>query len=442
MKRVRGVADLPQGSRRTVLEALARLDRDGVTAQAALDAALGASSPDPRRRRQTAELFYGYLREQIRCAHLVRRHLRRPETLPPLLLRLLELGVYTLRRQDGVPAYAAVHETVEDCRRLFGKGLAGLGNAVLRSVQRLGDAVEDVAYYREGGADEELALALRHSLPRDVVTLWRKAYGEADALALMERSQARPWRGVRLNPLHPGHEELRRALVEAGGVPCGFTGLAFAPGTFPDEASGRGTRELESAGALSFQAAGSQQVLRELHRMAPVAGPVWDGCAGRGGKALCLSEQGVAVPWCSDVSPGRMEALPARCRVLGLEAPRLFLADMARPPFGRGAMDILLDVPCTGLGVLSRRPDLRRRFRGESVERMALLQRAMLEACLRRLAPGRRCWYVTCTLDPVENGGVVRGALGAVPGCELVGEWTTPHGHRWMEGMYGAAIRR
>lgn len=448
--RNRNARTRPRNARDLALRALALMD-DGAPVQAALDSVLAADPLPLRERRLASELVYGCARERIRIEAILGRLLRKPEGLPGPMLHSLAMAVHSLLFQDGVPAHAAVSEAVNQVDGLYGARLAKVANGVLRSLQRQGGAPLEMAWYEDVGdtpAVRRWRAACRFwSLPGSIADLWRAAYGEEVALALMRRSFQRPWTGIRINARHPRARELREAL--AGAVPgrdrasIGPWGMAFAPGALPDTVLGQPLALLRDAGLLALQSAGSQAVLTELGLDA-WREPVWDACAGVGGKSLALLEAGVPVRLATDMSWGRLARLAGLRDAAGWPQLSLALADAACPPLRDWSGHILVDAPCSGLGVLSRRPDIRfpGRRSAEQLRAYPQMQARILAALSRRLRPGRELAYLTCTLNPAENEAVVAALLERDRGLHLVRFWTTPMDHPWLEGMYGALLGR
>ncbi|MGE9984751.1 transcription antitermination factor NusB [Desulfovibrio sp. SGI.169] len=449
---------LPRDGRTAALHALLLTDA-GLSAQEALTAALDGGRADgpvreaeltPRERHLCSELVYGVLRAEIRIGCLLGRVLPRPERLPILLLHILELGAYALLFQERVPDHAAVHGAVEQAQRLFGRSLARVANGALRSIQRFGSAVDSPEFYAEAGqkpCDAWEGLCRYYSLPRWFVDIWLAAYGEENTRLLMRRSSARPWIALRVNARHPLAADLRAALCALAqnerAQPVGSWGIAFAPGALPAEALGVSVDHWRRSGALSFQSAGSQLVLEELG-LSRWQGRIWDACAGFGGKSAALLEQGADVALSTDRAWPRLRHLPDMCRSLGLPVPAVCLADACAPPLRGWSGHILLDAPCSGLGVLSRRPDIRRASRRApaDAEQLADLQSRLLNRLGGLLRPGRELAYITCTLNPAENEQAVARLLRSRPELALLRQWQTPHAHPWLEGMYGALLRR
>ncbi|MDE5879159.1 MAG: antitermination protein NusB [Desulfovibrio sp.] len=437
-------------ARSLAVRALERMD-EGMPAQAAVDAVLSASPAPPRERRLAAELAYGCARERIRCDTILRRLLRDPSRLPRPMLHTLAIAVHSLLFQTRIPAHAAISQAVEQVSGLFGLRLARVANGVLRSLQRLGTAPLELDWYaedRDAPAERAWRAACRFwSLPESIADLWRDAYGEEVALKLMRRSFARPWTGLRIDARHPQAQELRCALLAAAPEdrrePVGAFGVAFAPGALPEEVLGMPLAHWRAAGALDLQSAGSQVVLAELGLFA-WREPVWDACAGVGGKSRALLEAGVPVRLATDTSGARLARLLHAPFATGASRVAVALADAARPPVAKWGGHILVDAPCSGLGVLGGRPDIR--FPGrrstDVLRAYPETQGRILSALAPLLEPGRELAYLTCTLNPQENEVVIQTLLEQEQGLELVRSWTTPSEHPWLEGMFGAVLRR
>ncbi|MBD5647057.1 MAG: antitermination protein NusB [Desulfovibrio sp.] len=437
-------------ARDLAVRALTHMD-EGIPVQAAVDSVLAQSSFEPRERRLVAELVYGCARERIRCEAILGRLLRKPEGLPRPMRHCLAIAVHSLLFQSRIPAHAAISEAVRQVVRLYGQRLGRVANGVLRSLQRLGDAPLEIDWYEDShdapGLRAWRAACRFWSLPDNIADLWRDAYGEKAALALMRRSFARPWTGIRTNAHHPDARALREALEasvpEAERAAIGPWGMAFAPGSLPEEALGEPLARLREQGLLDFQSAGSQAVLLELG-LNQWQKPMWDACAGVGGKTLALLEAGVPVRLATDMSAKRLGLLASTLARRDFGRTAVALADATRPPMRRWQGHILVDAPCSGLGVLARRPDIRfpGRRDAEALRAYAQVQQRILAALAERLEQGCELAYLTCTLNPLENEAVVEHMLAQDRGLELVRTWTTPLTHPWLEGMFGAVLRR
>lgn len=383
-----------------------------------------------------ADLVYGTLRANIRIEYILSRFLAKPAKLPAQMLVILKTAVYSLLFQAGMPGYAVVNETVELIKKKHGQKLANVANGALRSILReIEDILKPDWYGNEG-------IGLYYAMPPAISDLWQRSFGGESAELLMARSFERPWTGLRINLQNPRGPELLETLRQLPNAAAVVSaGVAFPAGQAPLQIMGMSLRELESEGMLSYQAAGSQIVLQELGIMEAWKGVnIWDACAGSGGKSAALIEAGLPVAFASDVSLSRLARLSRDCARLGLTPPAAALADLAHPPLQAWHGNILVDAPCSGLGVLARRPDLKARFGIEKMKKLASIQADILQGACKSLGPGGELAYITCTLNPAENHAQIESLLSC--GMELMAEWQTPHEHPWLEGMYGARLRK
>ena len=422
--------------------------RQGLTVQQAVDDALNDGS---RLSRQDAslctELAYGSLRHELRLQWLLNRHLDRPDKLPHLVRMILLVAAYELSYLDRIPAHATVNWAVQATRDGVGVGLSRLVNAVLRTIDRLGDAARRDDWYTAQIADPYERLSVVRSIPLWIARLWLDAYGPDMAEALAAASGATPWPAVRLNMSREGWEDLRNGLLDGsqGGtagddqsprLPVGISGVMFPPGAWPDTLPA-----LLRSGAASWQGSGTQEILLALHART-WKGPIWDACAGRGGKTCALLEMGLDVRLASDPHNARLTSLRQELDRLGLPHPemRQGVAQDLHADFS--ARTILLDVPCSGLGTLARRPDVRLHRTPEQVRELVLEQACIVSAAWEQLAPGGRLVYMTCTSNPAENEEQIKRLLHNRRDARLELEAPVQANAHGADIMYGALVRK
>jgi len=399
----------PRTAREVALEVLLAVERDGAYANLALDAALTRHRLAPRDRALVTELVYGTLRRRNTLDWALAPHSRRPlSSLDAAVRNILRLGAYQLLYLEGIPARAACNESVETARRFGFTSAAGLVNAVLRHLQRslplvFPDAREDPASH----------LALYHSHPRWLVAEWLETYGFEETAALLAAGNLPAPFTVRANTLKTTPAELARRL-EAAGVPA--TPARFAPEGLYLEKAAAAENPLFAAGWYFIQDEAAMLAARAL---APSPGAlVIDLCSAPGGKTTHLAAlmggggQILAV----DVHPHRLDLLAENCRRLGVANVRGHLADgRSLPGYHARADFVLVDAPCSGLGVLRRRPDLRWRKSPEDMAGLAVLQAELLDEAARCLRPGGVVVYSTCTIRRAENEAQVEGFLARHP---------------------------
>lgn len=370
--------------------------------------------------------------------------------MEPLLRQILRLGLYDLLFLD-TPPHAALHEAVELAKRKVRPGAAGLVNGILRSIQRQED---DLPTPSTG--DEAEDLAVRFSHPTWMVRRWLKRFGEEETGVLLRWNNARPVYGVRANPLKktPGALEalLDELEVEWQASPYvdGFVRVQRLQPLFR-------TDWLEQ-GWCSVQDESAGLIVQLLDPRPDET--IVDGCAAPGGKAVYAAERmrnsGHLLAF--DVDEGRLARVRQAAEQHGVAGIVEAQAADLREVAGRGlrADRVLVDVPCSGLGVLSKRADLRWQRKREDLEELVALEEELLQAAARLVRPGGILVYSTCTIEPEENDEVVERFLerrpsfsleaadGLVPAPVVTTQGylaTLPHRHG-VDGAFGARLRR
>ncbi len=424
-------------ARAAALSCLNAVLRKGIDLQEALDNVLRGNQLDPRDTALATELAYGVLRHKARLDWLLSRHLRDPGKLPPAMFTALETACYEILFLQRVPAYATVDWAVEHCKKAFGQGRSGLANAVLR---KIADPEEsrfglDSELCRSCFTDHTEFLATWYACPRWLVELWQNNYGAEQTLALLEASLAVPPLGLRLRTGYDRSELLPQLGTDVRVV--AEQGLAVAV----RGAEAASVRELEQAGRLSRQSFAAQQALLAL-KPDTWPEPVWDGCAGRGGKTCQLLEAGKKNLVASDPHSKRLEGLLAELQRLGLPNIPVHCCGADAPDFDPQARTILLDAPCSGLGVLARRPDAKWRRRPRDLKDLVKLQRRILNHACDLLPEDGLLAYLTCTANPAENQGQIQKLLTARPEMRLEITWETVDVAELGEYFYAALLRK
>ena len=360
-------------ARQAAYQIVVRVFEDDAYADRVLRAA--TARLDSRDRALAQRLAYGTVQRVGTLDHAIEQLGKRPvRKLDPPVRAALRLGAYQLGFSD-VPIHAAVNETVELVRAAGLERAVAFTNAVMR---RLTAGLEQLlATLPE---DTPAAAALKHSYPDWVAELWWRELGPEQALALMRAQNEPPERVVRVNRHKDGHVEGRRdpELPDALHVDR------------IDEAA-------LAAGLIWPQSRGSQ--LAGLVVGARPGERTLDLCAAPGGKATQLEGDIVAV----ELHPGRARELEENCRLLGADNVAVVNADATKLPEELTGFDhVLVDAPCSGLGVLAGRPDLRWRARP-----LPDLQLELLRVATERVKPGGTVVYSVCTINSEENEAVV-----------------------------------
>lgn len=412
----------------------------GVDLQAALDLELRQGKLGYQDAGLCTELCYGTLRHFIRLNWVLDLFLSKPEKLPPVLKLRLLLGAYELTCLDGTPDYATLYLTVEGIKAAHGKKLANLANALLRELQRLGDASTRKEFFTDKIHDSELCLSIYHSIPLWIVRLWRESYGQEQAALFMAASGEKAPVGLRVNlSCEDGAELLTHLRQMAGAMPVARAGVAFS--TLPTELAAD-LPELIQSGRVSRQSAASQEVL-EAFSPQSWPGAVWDACAGRGGKSMALLEAGVPLSLASDIALGRLRGLQRELQRLSLSVPVARISAIKPAIYGQSALrTILLDAPCSGLGTLSRHPDISLHRKPEHLQGLLNTQAAAMQACAQLLPSGGQLVYMTCTLNPAENEEQLDRLISSQRDFKADLTWQTPADSPWKEFFWGALLRK
>jgi 16S rRNA (cytosine967-C5)-methyltransferase len=358
-------------ARRAAFDVLQRVFEDDAYADLAFPAA--AKGLDERDRALAQRLAYGAVQRMRTLDYAIETLGKRPvRKLDAPVRAALRLGAYQLGFVDGVPRYAAVNESVELVRAARLERAVAFTNAVLR---RLADGIRPLL--AELPDDTPAAAALAHSYPDWIAEIWWRDLGHVDAIELMRVQNEPPERVVRLLR---GEIEGRSDELIPG---------AWHVGRIDAQAVAEGRIWPQSLGSqLAGLAVGSEEGERIL-----------DLCAAPGGKTTMLEGDVVAV----EVNEARARELESAVRRVGATNVRVVTADGRTLPPGLTDFDrALVDAPCSGLGVLNGRPDLRWR-----AEPLPELQLELLRAAAERVRPGGTITYSVCTINADESEAVV-----------------------------------
>lgn len=409
-----------------------------------LDVAFGrvARTLSPRDRGFVHELSYGVSRLRGRIDHLLAERVRGGlDRLDVEVLEILRLGVYQLLYMDGVPAYAAISQSVDQATAASGRGAGGLVNAVLRRVSSDRDGA---GRFPDRSRDPAGWMATQGSHPRWLVDRWLARWPEEDVRRLVEANNKQP--PLTLVPLDADPTDAVAALeaegIDARPVGRGTDCVRLGPGTDP-------ARALEVVpGMIQDPAAHLVGRYAEVAHGSKVA----DLCAAPGGKAVALAGR-AAYTVAADRSAVRLRRLRENLERTGRRMG-LVVADAAAPPL-RPMDAVLLDVPCSGTGTLRRHPDGRWRLDPDTIRALVALQSRLLDGAAEAVAPGGLLIYSTCTLEPEENEEQMAAFLArrpdfrVEPGGSLPREYVDPRGylyvlpqHTGFDGAFAARLRR
>jgi 16S rRNA (cytosine967-C5)-methyltransferase len=380
-------------ARRCAYTVLRRCFEQGAYADRAMQAE--ARGLDGRDRALAMRLAYGAIQRRDTLDHVIERLAHRPVArLDPPLLAALRLGSYELLYTGGAPDRAVVSDTVELAKR-HGRAGHGLVNAILRRAARegpqalLGDLREDTPEHA----------AVMHSHPEWVARLWWQELGAQNARALLAADNEPGEIALRVNTLCADPARLAGELKVATHADHLLAEALVLDG--PLDLHGSAAWR---SGAIVAQSRAAMLVARVLD---PRAGErILDLCAAPGGKsthiAALMGDEGEVVA--VERNPARAKELAETARRLHAHCVRVELSDARLTRTADDLFDrVLVDPPCSGLGTLQARADLRWRVTPEQLQEMSTVQAAILLAGARALRPGGVLVYSTCTISPNEN---------------------------------------
>ena len=384
----------PSAARICAFTVLQRTFSEGAYADRAFRAEAERAGLDGRDRAFAQRLAYGAIQNLATLDYVITAlSSRAPDAIEPPIRNALRLGIYQVALMDGVPDHAAVGETVELAKQ-HGHGGHRFVNAVMRRAAReAGDLIAELT------DDTPAEAAVRHSHPEWLVRMWWGALGPEQTIALLERDNSPAENALRANELLVTAPEVSKQLAadRVETRPDGDLAEALVvTGAFDAHGS-----QLFRAGALMPQSRASMLVARAVD---PQRGDrVLDMCAAPGAKtthlAALLGNEGEVVA--VEKHGGRAKSLAENCERLDASCVTVCEADAAEVA---GEFDrVLLDPPCSDLGTLQARPDVRWKKDEASVARLVAEQARLLDAAADRVRAGGTLVYSTCTISPDEN---------------------------------------
>lgn len=359
-----------------------------------LDGVLSKSNMDERDKRLCSAIYYGTLERKITLDYIISKYCRQKITkLRPEILNILRIGIYQLMFMDSIPDSAAVNESVNLTKKLRLSSLSGFVNGVLRSFIRDGKKIK----YPD---DHIERLSIEYSVPIYLVKLLMDNYGE-DGLSLVETSVGNPPVTVRLNTFVYSRDEILTEISELK-----------PKKTFLEDCYEIDLPDITNTSAYKKGMFHVQDIASQLCCMALCPSErdiVLDLCAAPGGKTFTIAEQmrGMGVIYSFDLHENRVKLIASGAERLKLKNIKVLKGNAAEfNPDIPLADKILCDVPCSGLGVIRRKPEIKYKS-FEEFDRLPEIQYNILENASHYLKTGGELIYSTCTVNPAENEGVV-----------------------------------
>ncbi len=405
---------------------------------------------DGRERHQATEYVQGILRRRSYLDFLIGEFSSVPvEELELMFKNIIRLGMYDLLFMDGTPDHAAINEPVEIAKNRIGQRSGDMANAILRRVQR-----EMATLPKPAMKDRTKLIATTFSHPEWMVERYVSRFGEREAFQLMQANNHRPDYFLRVNELRTKPENFKLRLEKSG---VEFEESDWLPGYYKVhsvvEARTKGWFEKGLCQVQDIAAGFAPTILD------PKPGEfVYDLCAAPGTKTIVLSglmqNEGTIVS--VDISASRIAKIAENCEKYGADNVKIQRADIIEERF-KLADAVLLDAPCTGTGVLSKRADLRWKRTPQELADIIKKQAELLDAAANMVSKGGRLVYSTCSIEPEENMEQIHNFLKEYDNFELqplddylpeevlsedgLSYQTYPHKHH-CDGHFGVLLKR
>ncbi|KIL18310.1 hypothetical protein B4129_1367 [Bacillus safensis] len=391
--------------REVALDALIKLEQNQAYSNLLLQSVMKDKDLADQDKPLLTELVYGTLQNKLALDYMLAPFVKKPQKVAPWVMQLLRMSLYQMVYLEKIPDRAAIHEAVELTKKRGHKGISSLVNGVLRSVQREGvpsfDAIKDPVK----------RLSIETSHPLWLVQEWVQAYGFEAAENMCRIHLVPPKQTLRVNRMKTDRTALQQKLMDAG--------IETELGDLSEDALKLMKGSIVSTpsfqeGYVTIQDESSMLVARALD---PQPGEtVLDACAAPGGKSTHIAErmndEGKIVSL--DLHEHKVKLIKQAAKRLNLtqiEAKALDARKVA-DYYSEASFDrILIDAPCSGFGVIRRKPDMKYTKSQEDSARLAAIQQAILKEAAPLLKPGGTLVYSTCTMDPTENQQVIHAFL-------------------------------
>jgi 16S rRNA (cytosine967-C5)-methyltransferase len=351
------------------------------------------------------EIVYGTVQRQMTIDYYLEKFIKKNKKLDLFIKVLLRMSIYQMVFLDKVPDHAIIHEAVEVAKKRQSKGAASFVNGVLRNIQRKG--IPNLSEIN----DDIKRLSIQTSHPQWLVKRWINAYGYETAKEMCKANLERPHVSVRVQPLKISREEALQKLKEEGVE--GSPSLFSDQGIIVDQGNVLNTTLFKS-GLLTVQDE-SSMLAGEMLKAAPGM-DVLDACSAPGGKATHIAEKmkNVGKLYAHDLHKNKIKRINRKASELDLtiidakQADARNLQDLYEAEsFDR----ILIDAPCSGLGVIQGKPEIKYEKTEQDVHRLAAIQLEILEAAAPLLKKEGLLLYTTCTVEKAENEEVITSFL-------------------------------
>lgn len=398
--------------RELALEALEKLEQNQAYSNLLLTSVIKTNTLSDQDRGLLTELVYGTLQNKIALDYILKPFIRKPNKVKPWVIQLLRLSAYQMEYLEKIPDRAAIHEAVEIAKKRGHKGIASFVNGILRSLQR-----EGAPSFAEI-EDPVLRLSTETSHPEWLVKEWVEAYGFEAAEKICRIHLVPPKQTLRVNHIKADREtmldKMENAGLEAEAGDLSPDAIKLLKGSIANT-------EFFQNGQVSIQDESSMLVARALD---PKPGEtVLDACAAPGGKSAHIAElmENEGSLTSLDLHRHKVKLIKEGAERLGLTIidAQTMDARKAGDAFGAEQFDrVLVDAPCSGFGVIRRKPDMKYTKTPDDSRRLSEIQLGILREIAPLVKKGGTLVYSTCTMDRTENDEVMHAFIQEHPEFE------------------------
>ena len=384
--------------REQVIDLLIEVEREGSYAQLSLKHAL--EDLEARDKALATEIFYGTLKYQIQLDYWLNQYSKTPvRKMKPLIRNLLRMSVYQMVYLDKIPVSAIINEAVKIAKKRKFQGLSGFVNGLLRNIDREKENLN----FPNPKESLSYSMSIQYALPEWIINIWLSQYSEKEVRAICEALNKRAEVCGRCNTLKGDKEALMDTLKSEG--------VEVEVGRLLEEAFY--VKKVDKLQNLASFKVGAWTVQDEsamlvAHIVNPTKGDtVLDMCSAPGGKSMHMADlmQNKGHIVACDIHPHKLELIEKNAKRLGINiiSPTLQDGTVLNEAFIEKFDKVLLDAPCSGLGIMKRKPDIRHNKTKEDLEDIVSIQKAIVKNAVQYLKPNGRLVYSTCTISYEEN---------------------------------------
>ncbi|MGX8793355.1 16S rRNA (cytosine(967)-C(5))-methyltransferase RsmB [Oceanobacillus sp. M60] len=388
--------------RQTMLDVLIRIEKDKGYSNLLLNQELKQKGLIEKDKRLLTEVVYGTIQNQITIDYYLAPFIKNKKKIDVWVKQLLRMSVYQMVYLEKIPDHAVLHESVEIAKIRGHKGIASFVNGILRSMQR--DGLPDLSLIK----DPVERISVETSHPLWLVERWIEMYGKERTEAMCHENLKHFPMSIRIQPMKTNRETVIEQLEREGFM---VSASQFSPQGILIEKGNIFKTNLLQGGFVTIQDQSSMLAAESL-KLEPGM-KVLDTCSAPGGKVTHIAEkmtdQGDIHAY--DLHQKKVKLIEEKAAVLNLHSISAHQGDARKlnEKYEEASFDrILIDAPCSGLGVINGKPEIKYEKQVQDIERLAAIQLDIVQAAAKLLKPDGLLIYSTCTVDKEENNQVIQ----------------------------------